>query len=119
MRKLLVAIALTVAIAAVSQDAAASSFDGACVVTNVGFANDTWGHALFIACSSGKLYYAYLSGPAGCQYNGAWSILDDIHQWETLATAAHLAGKNAQVTYNPVSSCNGSSANILASFTVQ
>jgi hypothetical protein len=86
---------------------AAQSQDNACVVSDVAMVDDTWGRGLFIACTSGNFYYAFISGgntPADCQLA---PNVDWLKMWETIATSSYLSGRTAAVAYDTDTSCGG------------
>jgi hypothetical protein len=114
MRRLLSVFALALVLGTASGKAFASSGDNSCVISTVGFANESWGHALWLVCTSGNVYYAYLSNP-----NTACTpvSMDDVKLYQATAMAAKLSGKTVQITYNQTS-CNSGSYKLLVSLNV-
>jgi len=113
MRRVMMILTIVATMGTLSGAVHASSFDSSCVITTLGFSNDTWGRTLWFQCSSGALYYDFLSGGGtGC---GADSV-DNVKLYEAVATAAKLSGKVAQVTYNTPANC--SSRKIFNSITI-
>jgi hypothetical protein len=76
-------------------------------ITLVGFANESWGHALFATGSNNVNYYAYLGGGGtGCTP----SSLDDVKLWQSMLQAAYLSGRNVQIGYT-----SGACGNLITS----
>ena len=115
MRRLLIILAIAISVSTVSGVARASSWDSNCVISTVGFSNDTWGKVLWLQCTSGTIYYDFMSG--GTTGTGCGSDnVDNIKIYEALATAAKLSGKTTQITYNTPANC--SSKKVFNSITI-
>ena len=121
MRKLVFAslsivFALALVIAPSSPVNASQSYDNNCVVNDVTFADETWGRTLFIQCTSGNYYYAFLSGggtPSGCQVTPS---IEYVKMWNALAAAAYMSGRKAAVAYDTVTNCGSGSKKVIRAF---
>src|SRR4030095_14046450 len=109
---ILIISVLSAVLAPSSRVDAAQSQDNACVVNDVAVVDDTWGRGLFISCTSGNYYYAFISGggtPVNCQLAPS---IDWIKMWEGIATSSYLSGRNAQIAYDTDTTCGTGSKKI-------
>ena len=119
MRRLVTAVSVFVLLVALGPSSpanAAQGYDNNCTVNDVAFADDTWGRALFVQCTSGNYYYAFLSGggtPSGCQLTPS---IEYVKMWEALATAAYVSGRKASVSYDTVTNCGSGSKKVIRAF---
>lgn len=109
MRKLTVAVGLTVILGLAMQSSAKAANVQTCTMNYIEAYQVGSTVALLVSCveAPGTSYWAYISGaPANCPLSTA----DAVKMEESLAVSLRLSGKTGTVYYNPPGSC---SANIL------